>query len=388
MIGGTQGTAVPPPRPAQVSALVVTYNRKDLLRACLDAILAQTRRPDRIVVIDNGSVDGTEAFLRDHGYLDERGVTLLRLSPNRGPAFAFSAGFEEFQRSGADWLWVMDDDVLPEPMALAELLAAAGEVAPPDQPPGFLVSTVRAPTGAMMNVPDPDMRRVGDGYADWNRLLQRGLVKVRKATFVSILVPARTVREFGVPSPDFYMWGEDVDYTLRVTARRPGWLVGASRVQHLRANPKPPGVMTETDPARVPMLFYYYRNILGIRRRHYGPVWFAAQWVVFLKAGWRAFLVRPFDLGRVAAVWGGLLSGLFFRAREEACATFDAFMRPERSEPVPPASPSSQQAVAQGVAHGAAQGSAFAALSSIAAPATEPVEALLNFGRRSPSAHP
>lgn len=332
---GAGGTHNPAAQAAgRVSALVVTYNRRHLVRECLEAILAQTRRPDRIVVLDNGSDDGTVDHLRQCGLLADGQVSVIRFDRNHGPAVAFSAGFAEFRRSGFDWAWVMDDDVVPDPTALAALLEQCPAVEAAGGPPGFLCSAVRAPNGVMMNVPDPDMRAVGKGYPDWNRLLGQGIVKVRKATFVSILVPAATVREVGLPSPDFFMWGEDVDYTLRITARRPGWLVGTSRVVHLRASPSPPGVETEVDPARFPLLRHYYRNILFIRRRHYGFLWFLAQWLVFLRVAWRTLSMRPFSAGRTAAVWSGLMAGLVFEAQEPNPRDLDELLRTVGGQPV------------------------------------------------------
>ena len=54
----------------RVCAVVVTYNRKILLRECLLALEGQTRRPETILVIDNCSTDGTDAMLaKEFGHL-------------------------------------------------------------------------------------------------------------------------------------------------------------------------------------------------------------------------------------------------------------------------------------------------------------------------------
>ena len=68
-----------------VAAIVVTYNRKELLGSCLHAILAQTRSCDRVFVIDNASTDGTPDFLFEHGFLDGP-VELVTLPQNTGIA--------------------------------------------------------------------------------------------------------------------------------------------------------------------------------------------------------------------------------------------------------------------------------------------------------------
>ena len=54
---------------ADVCAVVVTFNRKDLLPRCLEALNSQSRKPELIIVVDNASTDGTPAVLKDRGYI-------------------------------------------------------------------------------------------------------------------------------------------------------------------------------------------------------------------------------------------------------------------------------------------------------------------------------
>ena len=108
----------------QVFAGVLTYNRKETAVICLRALLDQTRPVDRIVVFDNGSTDGTREHLDREGLLAPVNVTFLRVEKNRGPAAGFAALFQHCHAEGCDWLWVMDDDVIPEPNALEEFVSA------------------------------------------------------------------------------------------------------------------------------------------------------------------------------------------------------------------------------------------------------------------------
>lgn len=103
-----------------VCAIVVTYNRKELLRECLAALAAQTRPPDRVLVVDNASSDGTQAMVE----AEYEEVELLALPTNQGGAGGFHEGMKRAHVDGAEWLWLMDDDTIPRPDALAELLAA------------------------------------------------------------------------------------------------------------------------------------------------------------------------------------------------------------------------------------------------------------------------
>ncbi|NEA24671.1 glycosyltransferase, partial [Actinomadura bangladeshensis] len=71
-----------------VTAVVVTFDRRELLAEALAALAAQQRAPDRIIVVDNASGDGTAAMVRDRF----PGVDLLELPRNIGGAGGFSAG--------------------------------------------------------------------------------------------------------------------------------------------------------------------------------------------------------------------------------------------------------------------------------------------------------
>jgi len=109
----------------RVAAVVVTYNRRDLLLESLAAVLAQTRAPDKVIVVDNASEDGTAAAVRDRF----PSVHLAELRRNSGGAGGFAGGMALALADGADLIWLMDDDTVPEPGALSALLRARDRMA-------------------------------------------------------------------------------------------------------------------------------------------------------------------------------------------------------------------------------------------------------------------
>ena len=109
----------------RVAAVVVTYNRRDLLLESLAAVLAQTRAPDKVIVVDNASEDGTAAAVRDKF----PAVHLAELRRNSGGAGGFAGGMALALADGADLIWLMDDDTVPEPGALSALLSARDRMA-------------------------------------------------------------------------------------------------------------------------------------------------------------------------------------------------------------------------------------------------------------------
>lgn len=93
----------------KVCAVVVTYNRKELLLECLDAILKQTSSIDKLLVIDNNSTDGTEDTLREKQYLGKKVIQYVKLPENIGGAGGFCEGIRRAKDYNPDWsgLWTM-----------------------------------------------------------------------------------------------------------------------------------------------------------------------------------------------------------------------------------------------------------------------------------------
>ncbi len=103
----------------RVVAVVVTWNRRDLLEESIDALRGQTHRPAAIVVVDNASTDETGDYLSTQADLD-----VVRLEKNTGGAGGFAVGIEQALTHGPDLLWLLDDDTVPSPSAAEELVRA------------------------------------------------------------------------------------------------------------------------------------------------------------------------------------------------------------------------------------------------------------------------
>src|SRR5262249_15109845 len=117
------------------------------------AVLAQTRAPDSVIVVDNASEDGTADTVRKAF----PGVQLAELARNSGGAGGFAAGMALALAGAADLIWLMDDDTVPEPGALAALLAARDQMAAQARPPALIASRVLWTDGRAhpLNTPRP-----------------------------------------------------------------------------------------------------------------------------------------------------------------------------------------------------------------------------------------
>jgi len=234
--------------------VVVAYNRADLLVRSLDAIAAQTRTVDAVVVIDNASTDDSASRAREHPVVTE----VVTLPTNTGGAGGFAAGIARAVVSHhADLVWVMDDDTIPLPGALQALLEARERY---PGTPVLLASRADWHDGREhpMNTP---RTRVGIHPGLHRRAAAVGARQIRSASFVSVLLDSRAVWERGLPNAAYFLWNDDFEYTSRLLRGRVGLYVPASRVVHLTK------VFGASDADPGPRFFNEVRNKLWVFTR-------------------------------------------------------------------------------------------------------------------------
>ncbi len=226
-----------------VVAVVVTYNRIALLRQCLDAVLGQTRPPDLVVVVDNASVDGTQAMLEAE-YAGS--VVRIGMRRNVGGAGGFYRGMRWAFENGADWLWLMDDDGIPAPDGLEIMLR-----------PQY-AGTLSLMNPVVVSLDDPEDLSFGISVNGnktrsvphiWSELRGQDVLPREINPFNGTLMSRDLVARIGYPRREMFIWGDEVDYTNRVAKaglafgtvlpsvhRHPGgskWPVGSVRLGFL-----------------------------------------------------------------------------------------------------------------------------------------------------------
>jgi rhamnopyranosyl-N-acetylglucosaminyl-diphospho-decaprenol beta-1,3/1,4-galactofuranosyltransferase len=283
----------------RVTAVVVTYNRQQLLLEALAAVHAQSRAPDEVIVVDNASADGTAAAVRSR-FPSARLAVLTR---NTGGAGGFAYGMALALAGPADLIWLMDDDTVPGPGALAGLLQARAGL--PGRPPALVASRVLWTDGRPhpMNTP-----RTKPFVTEAERLAAAtvGCLPIRSASFVSILVDAGRCRERGLPWADYFLWNDDFEFTTRLLRGTTGLLCPASVVVHKTQT----FAGTEVDPGD--RFFYEVRNkvwtlkarapLAPAERILYGGSTLRRWARTFARSGDRGRLARSLARGLAAGV--------------------------------------------------------------------------------------
>ncbi len=215
----------------RVVAVVVTYNRRDLLPLTLSGIAGGELMPDSVIVVDNASTDGTGQYLDSLEYPVP--LDIVRLSQNLGGAGGFTVGIDRaLARHRADLVWVMDDDTEPTANSLSESVRAWRDYPGKNgTQPVMVASKVVWKDGSEhpMNTP---RTKFGARREEFIRAEAVGARPIRSASFVSLLMDARVMRRVGLPLADFFIWNDDFEYSTRLALHRDAIFTESSVVIH------------------------------------------------------------------------------------------------------------------------------------------------------------
>jgi len=264
-----------PPNPARVDVVLLTWNQREDTLECLRSLARMSYRSYRVLIVDNGSSDGTaEAIRREFPRIE-----VLRSEMNLGFSGGFNAGLRHALEDGAEYLLVLNNDTVVAPNLLDELMAHSaasdvGMLAPKiyySNDPGRIWSV-----GGRRSWWNYEMIDTGNGQHDrgqWEQVLERDYL-----VGCAILLKRELLEQVGLFderfSPIYY---EDVDLCLR--ARSAGFrllLVPSAKLWHKVAS-SGGGVGSPRER------YLMARNSVLLFRKHV--------------RGWRWLIVFPYRFG-------------------------------------------------------------------------------------------
>ena len=234
----------------KISAVVVTYNRIELLIECIEALKRQTVNNFDILVIDNASTDGTKERLNE--YVSKGEICYINTGENLGGAGGFNMGIKEAYKQGYDLFWLMDDDTIPSPTALEELLIQAEKL---HYEFGYLASKALWIDGSICDMNRPTFVQE-QGEAS---IKSAECAEIKRATFVSFLVTRKTIEHIGLPIKEFFIWADDTNFCYRINDYAKGYYVEKSVVIHKMKSNQGVNIITE-DGNRLERYSLAYRN--------------------------------------------------------------------------------------------------------------------------------
>lgn len=189
-----------------IIAVVVTYNRRELLKRNI-ACLRLNTPVSSIVVVNNGSTDGTGAWL------DEQEDLTVIHQENVGGSGGFYRGIQYAYQAGADWIWCMDDDVFPRPDCMEYLLPYTHEL-------GVGILAPRRLMAGQIFTNDFQKVNLSNPFASMyqqklKKQVVNGPVDICGTAFEELCISRKAVAEIGLPNKELFIFCDDTDYCLR-----------------------------------------------------------------------------------------------------------------------------------------------------------------------------
>lgn len=214
-----------------IAAVVVTYNRKELLINCLEAIRGQTYKPDAIFIIDNKSNDGTPELLLEKNYIsrlpkndiDENQLILHHVSSlslpnediqinyvrkyqNDGGAGGFYEGMKRAYEAGYDWIWMMDDDGIADKSQIMELIKAP--------------SSYKYRNALVIDVNDKS--RLSFGLKEYKKIKdinETNIIENEVNPFNGTFIHRQIPEKIGFIKKEMFIWGDEAEFTKRAKSQ-------------------------------------------------------------------------------------------------------------------------------------------------------------------------
>lgn len=285
-----------------VCAVICTWNRRDLLLECLHALASQTHALARVIIVDNGSTDGTLAAIAEDRALEPLNIGYIEMAENTGASGGFAEAVTQATTERYDWLWVIDNDCMPEPEALAILL---------NSPQAADESTVALCT-ATKSVDGHFQTEYRGLYRDGRPMplgedaYTQDAVKLDHAAFAGLLVRGTTAALVGPPKAEFFLWAEDLEWCIRLGQHGNLWLIPASVILHKDGNPQIPHsrlanfrrALRAQPDSQIWKHIYCFRNMCWIRRHYHQQT--LGGFAKYLTLHWgRVLLFDPHKLRRM-----------------------------------------------------------------------------------------
>ncbi len=205
-----------------IGAVIVTYNRLEKLKKCLESYEAQSHPPHCVLVIDNASTDGTKEFLdRWAADTSEAGIKrmLVHSPENRGGAGGFSEGLRLMANQEVDWIWVADDDAYPMPQCLENISSFYGSL--PEREAERTAAIAAKVIGRDGEISLLHRRRLKCSWL-WMKEVPLGEEQIQAPaeidifSFVGVAIKKKAVHRAGLPEASYFIYFDDSEYALRM----------------------------------------------------------------------------------------------------------------------------------------------------------------------------
>ena len=290
-------------------AIVVTYNRKKLLEENINALLNQKYKCD-ILVIDNASTDGTDKMVSE---LNDGRIIYVNTGKNLGGAGGFSFGVKKAIEKGYEFGWIMDDDSIANENALESLQQKAKMV---DYNFSFFASLVYWIDKKIfpMNYADFISYNKNNSINTADLISKYKIAEIDSCSFVGCFVNLKIAKQIALPIADFFIYGDDIEYTRRLSRKEKAYIDFDSIIVHKA----PSNIGCDIRYAsvnRIDRFFYQSRN--GMYRAKRDGCIFKRLKIFIKQIIGIMFKSKDNKVKRIKVLIKGTLAGLRFNPKLE-----------------------------------------------------------------------
>lgn len=238
--------------------VIVTYNRLELCRECVQAALGQNVSPSYLVIVNNASTDGTAEYL-DEMMKKYSNIRVINEKENVGGAGGFHDGIKHAATLPVDWIVIIDDDAILEKKYVEELLKLQKQFPDCKALAGVVKVNGKIDTFHRKRVMNPGLQMKNVKIEEYEKLY----FSCDIASFCGLMIASQMVDIVGLPYKEYFIINDDTEYCLRLREKTTCLVSTTALLNHKTK------IIEEVHPRRYNWKdFYEIRNQIWYTRQH------------------------------------------------------------------------------------------------------------------------
>jgi rhamnopyranosyl-N-acetylglucosaminyl-diphospho-decaprenol beta-1,3/1,4-galactofuranosyltransferase len=260
----------------KIACIVVTYNRLEMLKKCIESLEKQSNNNFDIIVVNNGSTDNTKLWLSK-----KKNIKTLNQG-NLGGAGGFYSGIEHAYKDGYDWFWLMDDDGVTDNGQLKALIDKS------------IGNNLMFTNALVCNIDNPTELSFGLQYKN-ESITKRDvafkydLMPLSINPFNGTFINRTVIKKIGNVKKEMFIWGDEKEFSLRAIKNgfTPTTITSAIHL-HPKINTKLVNIVPFLTKYKlfirpIDKMKYFIRNMGFINKNYYGQaatIKFALKYII------------------------------------------------------------------------------------------------------------
>ena len=290
--------------------IIVTYNRKELLKESIEALINQTNKNFDLLIVDNASTDNTYNDIVSK--YESNKIKYINTQKNLGGAGGFNFGLKRAILDGYDYAWVMDDDSICTNTAFESIMNKAKVL---NYEFSYISSKVNWTDGSLCKMNRVELDK--DGIQENYNLVSKNMLAIKTASFVGCFINLKYARMVGLPIKEFFIYADDFEYTMRLSNVQKAYLDLDSVIVHKMKDNNTSEINTVSEQ-RIDRYFYDFRNVMFINIKVQGIMGFIKSIYRYLKYVVKILKSKNTKKWkRICIITKGTFCGMFFRPKIE-----------------------------------------------------------------------